>query len=50
MLRLVIVSWVFSFLLVAQNISSGLSGTIVDQTDAIILGAQVVAWHNRTGF
>ena len=33
---LVMVSYVFSFLLAAQNISSGLSGTIADQTDAMI--------------
>ena len=40
----------FAFVLSAQNISSGLSGTIVDQSDAIIPGAQVIARQSRTGF
>ena len=50
MLRLAVASLALALILFAQNISSGLSGTIVDQTDAIIPGAQVVARQSRTGF
>jgi len=34
----------------AQNVSSGLSGTIVDTTEAVIPGVKVVARQVRTGF
>lgn len=50
MFRLAVALLSFAFVLSAQNISSGLSGTIVDQSDAIIPGAQVIARQSRTGF
>ena len=49
MLR-VLLLLVFSAFLQAQNVSSGLSGTIVDTSDAIVPGVKIVVRQVRTGF
>src|SRR5260221_9948961 len=39
-----------SLICLPQNVSSGLAGTVVDPTDAIVPAAKVTATDTRTGF